>query len=115
MPSRFDAAVVSRHCAELGHAYDEYKRTWVDVAKPFLAALRPKDLPGAVVYPFGGGDLVTAANGAAVRSGTQLRNVIGLSPIGADVRLTVDRRGSETTLTVRVEQATAANAKRLTR
>lgn len=60
LPSRFDAAVVARHCTELGHAYDDYKRSWVDVAKPFLGTLRPKDLPTTVVYPFGGGDLVTA-------------------------------------------------------
>ncbi len=56
VPSGFDAAVVGRHCSELQHAYDEYKKSWVDVAKPFLAALRPKDLPSTVVYPFGGGD-----------------------------------------------------------
>ena len=60
MPARFDAAVVTRHCEELGHAYTEYEKSWVDLAKPFLAALRPKDLPRVVVYPFGGGDLVTA-------------------------------------------------------
>jgi hypothetical protein len=60
VPSRFDAAVVEKHCADLGRAYDEYKKGWVDVAKPFLATLRPANLPGTVVYPFGGGDLVTA-------------------------------------------------------
>src|SRR6185312_12603144 len=60
IPARFDAAVVAKHCADLEKAYDEYKKTWVDVAKPFLAQLRPKDLPTVVVYPFGGGDLTTA-------------------------------------------------------
>jgi hypothetical protein len=60
VPARFDAAAVARHCADLGRAYDDYKKGWVDVAKPFLATLRPKDLPTTVVYPFGGGDLVTA-------------------------------------------------------
>ena len=60
VPARFDAAIVERHCTELGHATDEYKKSWVDVAKPFLATLRPKDLPDVVVYPFGGGDLVSA-------------------------------------------------------
>ena len=60
IPARFDAAVVAHHCDELARAYAEYRKTWVDVAMPFLAALRPKDLPRVVVYPFGGGDLVTA-------------------------------------------------------
>ena len=60
IPARFDAAVVGKHCSELEQAYDEYRKSWVDLAKPFLANLRPKDLPSAVVYPFGGGDVVTA-------------------------------------------------------
>jgi hypothetical protein len=60
IPPRFDSAIVGRHCSELEHAYDDYKKSWVDLAKPFIAALRPKDLPTTVVYPFGGGDLTTA-------------------------------------------------------
>jgi|SRR5579872_2354239 len=52
------------------------------------------------------GDLVIAVNGVPVRSGTQLRNTIGLSRIGDDVGLTVVRRGGgEQKLDVRVEQA----------
>jgi Do/DeqQ family serine protease len=51
------------------------------------------------------GDLVVAANGVAVHSGTQLRNAIGLTRIGDDVNLTVDRGGAERALTVRVELA----------
>jgi Do/DeqQ family serine protease len=51
------------------------------------------------------GDLVIAANGVAVRSGTQLRNVIGLTRIGSNVDLTVDRRGSEYRVAVNVEAA----------
>jgi S1-C subfamily serine protease len=53
------------------------------------------------------GDLVIAVNGAPVRSGTQLRNTIGLSRIGDEVELTVDRRGSEQKIGVRIEQAVA--------
>jgi hypothetical protein len=82
LPVRFDAAVVTRHCDELGRAYDEYRRGWVDVAKPFLAALRPKDLPGVVVYPFGGGDLVSAL--ATFPDATEI-TTISLEPAG-DVR-----------------------------
>jgi Do/DeqQ family serine protease len=57
------------------------------------------------------GDLVLAVNGTTVRSGQQFRSLIGLSPIGAEVRLTVDRRGAQYAATVRIEQATAANTK----
>jgi Do/DeqQ family serine protease len=53
------------------------------------------------------GDLVVAANGTAVHSGTQLRNTIGLARIGDQVTLTIDRRGSEISIPVRIEAATA--------
>jgi hypothetical protein len=82
VPARFDAAVVARHCEELGRAYDEYRKGWVDVAKPFLAALRPKDLPTVVVYPFGGGDLTSAL--ATFPDATEI-TTISLEPAG-DVR-----------------------------
>src|SRR2546423_664908 len=53
------------------------------------------------------GDLVVAANGTAVHSGTQLRNMIGLARIGDQVTLKVDRRGSEISIPERIEAATA--------
>jgi hypothetical protein len=82
VPSRFDATVVAHHCDELKRAYDEYKRAWVDVAQPFLAALRPRDLPSVVVYPFGGGDLASAL--ATFPDATEI-TTISLEPAG-DVR-----------------------------
>jgi len=51
------------------------------------------------------GDLVVAVNGVAVRSGTQLRNIIGLTRIGDDVELTVDRKGAERKVAVHVDPA----------
>jgi len=54
------------------------------------------------------GDLVIAANGVAVRSGTQLRNTIGLTRIGDEVKLTVDRSGAERAVEVKVELAPQA-------
>jgi hypothetical protein len=63
-------------------AYGEYERTWVDVAKPFIAAIRPTDLPRVVVYPFGGGDLASAL--ATFPEGTEF-TTISLEPAG-DVR-----------------------------
>jgi len=95
VPSRFDAGVVVHHCDELRRAYDEYKHSWVDVAGPFLASLRPKDLPPVVVYPFGGGDLTSAL--ATFPDATEI-TTISLEPAG-DVRpvdtLTPDRLAHE--------------------
>ncbi len=51
------------------------------------------------------GDLVIAVNGVPVTSGTQLRNKIGLTRIGEEDELTIDRRGAERTIAVRVEPA----------
>jgi len=82
IPARFDAAVVGRHCDELGRAAGEYKKSWIDVAVPFLAALRPKDLPNVVVYPFGGGDLASAL--ATFPDAVEI-TTISLEPAG-DVR-----------------------------
>jgi Do/DeqQ family serine protease len=61
------------------------------------------------------GDLVVAANGVPIRSGTQLRNVIGLTSIGSDVGLTVDRRGSEYKVAVNVEAAAPTAARQRAR
>jgi Do/DeqQ family serine protease len=51
-------------------------------------------------------DLVIAINGALMRSGTELRNRVGLSRIGDEVELTVERGGAEHNVVVRVERAT---------
>ena len=60
IPAGVDRKMVDAHCGMLKTGYDEYRREWIDVASPFLAKLRPAKLPAQVVYPFGGGDLVTA-------------------------------------------------------
>jgi Do/DeqQ family serine protease len=57
------------------------------------------------------GDLVIAANGVAMRSGTQLRNTIGLTRIGDEVNLTIDRHGGEKAVDVKVELAQQAASK----
>lgn len=59
-PPGVPQALVDSHCKELAASYAEYKRSWMDVAMPFIAKLRPAGLPETVVYPFGGGDLVSA-------------------------------------------------------
>jgi len=83
VPARFDADVVERHCDELRRAYSDYTKSWFDVARPFIAALQPQGLPMVVVYPFGGGDLVSAL--ATFPGATEI-TTISLEPAG-DVRL----------------------------
>src|SRR6202045_2507205 len=106
--------------------YGEVKRGRIGVAiqdlTPDLAdAMNTKQTNGAVIARvesgsaaeqagLHSGDLVVAVNGTVVRSGTQLRNMIGLSRIGDQVTLTVDRRGSEYSIPVRIEPAAAAAA-----
>ena len=108
--------------------YGEVKRGRIGVAiqdlTPELAqAMNTKQTVGAVIARVEAGsaaeqaglktgDLVVAVNGTAVHSGTQLRNMIGLARIGDQVTLTVDRRGSEYTLPVRIDPAGTAAATR---
>src|SRR6266478_3151055 len=87
--------------------YGEIKRGRIGVAiqdlTPDIAqALGTKYTQGAVIARVEPGsaaeraglrtnDLVVAVNGAPMRSGTELRNRVGLSRIGDEVQLTVDR------------------------
>jgi hypothetical protein len=52
-------ATVEAHCALFRPAIDAYRR-YLETAGPYLTGLQPKDLPTSVVYPFGGGDLLSA-------------------------------------------------------
>ena len=60
LPAGMDVKVVEEHCKELHRRSDKYRATWVKEASPFIAALKPAGLPTTVVYPFGGGDLISA-------------------------------------------------------
>jgi hypothetical protein len=60
VPARLDEGTVQRHCARLRLAYKRYRDGYRARAAAFLGTIRPEDLPRRVVYPFGGGDLVTA-------------------------------------------------------
>src|SRR5206468_4846328 len=108
--------------------YREIKRGRIGVAlqdlTPDLAqALGTRHTQGAVIARVEPGspaeraglrtnDLVVAINGAPMRSGTELRNRVGLSRIGDEVQLTVDRGGSERTLAVRIEQVATTTTQR---
>ena len=50
---------IDAHCALFRPALDAYRR-YVESAGPFLTSLQPKALSPVVVYPFGGGDLLSA-------------------------------------------------------
>lgn len=104
--------------------YGEVKRGRIGVSiqdlTPDLAqAMNTKQTNGAVIAKvepgssadhagIKTGDLVTAANGVTVHSGTQLRDAIGLTRVGDDVNLTVDRNGNDHTVAVKVELAQQA-------
>jgi hypothetical protein len=60
IPERFDAHVVENHCKQLAALEEKWRQVWLSQAQPFLSGVVPRDLPPTVVYPFGGGDLLTA-------------------------------------------------------
>ena len=59
-PDKVKAELVTAHCEKVKAAQDEYKKSWVSIARPWFEAHVPKTLPKTVVYPFAGGDLSTA-------------------------------------------------------
>ncbi len=60
LPAPLDPARVEEYCGWLVPRLAAYERDYLNKARPFLAARRPATLPPAVVYPFGGGDLLSA-------------------------------------------------------
>ncbi len=60
LPDRIDAKVVARHCKWVTDKEAGFKKQYFDGGKEFFARLVPADAPKVVVYPFGGGDLISA-------------------------------------------------------
>jgi hypothetical protein len=60
IPPELDSAVIEAHCKEVRPKIEAYRKSYIGVVQPYLAALAPAGLPTTVVYPFGGGDLATA-------------------------------------------------------
>jgi Do/DeqQ family serine protease len=52
-------------------------------------------------------DLIIAADGVPIGNASELRNRVGMSPVGATIALTVERGGADRTVDVRIVQATA--------
>ncbi len=42
VPDGFEAAVIDAHCKEMASMIAEYKKSWIDVAMPFIAKLRSR-------------------------------------------------------------------------
>jgi hypothetical protein len=52
--------VVAAHCKIIQARQAEYRARYFEGGRPFFDALVPDDIPTSVVYPFGGGDLISA-------------------------------------------------------
>lgn len=59
-PEGVKAELVEAHCKKVRAAQEDYKKSWVSVARPFFETTVPKSIANTVVYPFAGGDLSTA-------------------------------------------------------
>ncbi len=60
IPDNLPRKTIESHCKEMRSVYARFHKKWADVAAPVLSTLRPASLPGSVLYPFGGGDLLFA-------------------------------------------------------
>jgi hypothetical protein len=60
LPAGFDEATHAAFCKRQLKSIAAYRDGYLPVASRFLAKLRPAGLPTTVVYPFGGGDLLSA-------------------------------------------------------
>jgi hypothetical protein len=54
------AKVVDAHCKRIAGYYKKYRERYEKVAKPWFDATVPASAPRVIVYPFGGGDLISA-------------------------------------------------------
>lgn len=60
IPEHLDAAVVGKHCQRLNRRKARYRKRYLERARAFLTGLHPEGLPDTLVYPFAGGDLISA-------------------------------------------------------
>jgi hypothetical protein len=54
------AEVVDAHCKSMLPYIEKYRTKYFGDARTWFVAKEPKDLPATLVYPFGGGDLISA-------------------------------------------------------
>lgn len=60
LPAPLDAKTAEAWCVSQGTRYEKFREGWGVRARDFLTPLLPAELPGELVYPFGGGDLMSA-------------------------------------------------------
>ncbi len=58
--STINPKVLEHHCEKFNQRIREYREEYVDSMQPVIAEHRPETSPSTVIYPFGGGDLLTA-------------------------------------------------------
>ncbi len=59
-PPHLDGPALAAYCATQRPRYARFRDKWTPRARAFLEGKRPATLPPELVYPFGGGDLMTA-------------------------------------------------------
>lgn len=59
-PPGLDAKTLEAYCAKQRPRFERFRDRWAGKARPFFASVRPPGLPTELVYPFGGGDLMSA-------------------------------------------------------
>lgn len=59
-PAHLDGPALAAYCERQRPRFERFRDRWTPKARAFFAPLRPAGLPGELVYPFGGGDLMTA-------------------------------------------------------
>src|SRR3954471_19890150 len=52
--------VVDRHCKRILEYMGKFRTQYFDKGRAWFDEVVPKDVPATVVYPFGGGDLISA-------------------------------------------------------
>ncbi len=60
LPAGLDAPTIEAHCKQVTPWYAKLDTSYVVPARELFATVRPAGLPATVVYPFGGGDLLSA-------------------------------------------------------
>lgn len=61
LPEQIDATIVERHCGWIRERTVAFRKTYFEGdGRAFFTGLVPADAPHVVVYPFGGGDLISA-------------------------------------------------------
>ncbi len=96
LPPQWDQGVIDKHCKALNEDMADYRAKYFDKGRAFFDELVPDDVPKTVVYPFGGGDLVSAL--VAFPDAMEI-TTISLEMSGDPRRInTIDKKGLEDSL-----------------